>query len=100
MATRTTRIKQGSARPKGDVRSTIGGPASGTTAVGAAARKLQGTQALAAAFPVNAAKSAEFGGNASRPAAGQNQAPAEAGVTGSTLSERNGSVKLGAGKPL
>ena len=48
-------------------------------------RKMQGTQALAAAFPFNANKPGEIGDAARTPKAGATAEPAEPAVTGSTL---------------
>src|SRR5687767_6018301 len=61
------------------------------------ARKMKGTQALAAAFPSNKAKPSEFGrgSNAPQPAQGQVVAPPDSAVTGSTLSEGTPSDKAG-----
>ena len=64
----------------------------------AAAAKMAGTQALAAAVPFNAAKPSEFGADA-RPATGQAVEPPDPLVTGSTLTESNGSDKVGSGSP-
>jgi len=64
----------------------------------AANHKLQGTQALAAAVPTNAAKPSEFGNAAQEPACGQNAEAADTAVTGSTLTEKSRSAKVGSGK--
>jgi catalase len=66
----------------------------------AASRKKQGTEALAAAFPSNAAKASEYGKAARRPVRGQSVEAAEPAVTASTLSEKVSSIKVGAGKPV
>jgi catalase len=99
MATRSARSKTSSSQSKSDARSTVSGPARGASAADAAGRKMQGTESLAAEFPLNAAKSAEFGGNAVRPPAGQSESAPDPNVTASTLSERNSSKKVGAGRP-
>jgi catalase len=98
MATRSTKPAT-HARTKSDSRSTVAGAARGAKGTDAAARKVAGTQDLAAAFPVNAAKPGEFGGKATQPPRGQSEAAPDASVTGSTLTERNGSDKVGTGKP-
>jgi hypothetical protein len=59
---------------------TVAGP------VKAAGRKQQGTEALAAAFPSNAAKASEFGAAAQRPARGQSVAAPDPAVSASTRS--------------
>jgi catalase len=60
---------------------------------------MAGTQELAAAFPNNRAKPAEFGKAALNPPAGQFEAPRDPMVGGSTLSETNASGKVGGGNP-
>ncbi|MDP9198738.1 MAG: hypothetical protein M3O07_05925, partial [Pseudomonadota bacterium] len=83
-------------------RSTVSGPARKALADAAAdlaTAKAAGTDALAAAFPFNAAKPSEFGPAAAEPARGQSEKPSHAVVTGSTLSEINASPKVGEGKP-
>jgi catalase len=95
----TARPGRGSAS---DPRPTVSGPAKSRPASqpgDAAGRKKRGTEALAAAFPENAAKTSEVGKAAQRPARGQSSAPSEAAVTGSTLTEKTSSRKVGAGKP-
>jgi catalase len=83
-------------------RSTVSGPARTGSAAAisdAATAKLAGTEALAAAFPFNAAKPSEFGSNARQPAMGQSVEPPHPMVSGSTLTETNASVKAGKGNP-
>ncbi len=83
-------------------RATAGGPARKDSAAGkmdAATAKQAGAEALAAAFPFNAAKPSEFGSGARRPVAGQTADAPHPSVTGSTLSEGTASEKLGAGAP-
>src|ERR1700738_1145753 len=63
----------------------------------AATAKLAGTEALAAAFPFNAAKPSEFSGDS--PAIGQCVAPPDPLIAGSTLTETNPSPKVGSGTP-
>jgi len=58
-----------------------------------------GVEALAAAFPYNAAKPSEFGAAVREPAKGQAAEPAEPSIGGSTLSETNASPKVGSGNP-
>jgi catalase len=98
MATRPTKPTS-AARTKSDARSTVAGAARGAKGSDAAARKAAGTQDLAAAFPANAAKPGEFGDAARHPPRGQSKTAADASVTGSTLTERNSSTKVGTGKP-
>ncbi|MCC6471731.1 MAG: catalase [Alphaproteobacteria bacterium] len=86
---------------KSTARATFGGPArpgGGANVVDAATAKLAGTQAVAAAFPHNAAKPSEFGG-AQEPATGQTAEPPHPFVSGSTLTEVNASEKAGKGNP-
>jgi catalase len=87
------------ARPKSDARSTVAGAARGAKGSDAAARKMAGTQVMAAAFPINKAKPGEFGSGATQPPRGQSEQAQDANITGSTLTERNSSDKVGTGKP-
>lgn len=64
-----------------------------------ATAKIAGTEALAAAFPFNAAKPSEFGDAASKPMTGQSAEPPDPIVGASTLSEGNASEKVGSGNP-
>ena len=83
-------------------RSTLSGPtrkAGAPTARDAATAKVAGIEALAAAFPYNAAKPSEFGAAVREPAKGQAAEPAEPSIGGSTLSETNASPKVGSGNP-
>jgi catalase len=57
---------------------------------------MQGTQALAAAFPFNALKAGEIGKAARTPKAGATAEPPEPAVVASTLTETNASAKTGA----
>src|SRR6185295_13283951 len=87
---------------KTSARSTASGPAhrGGAAAIAdAATAKAAGTQAVAAAFPFNAAKPSEFGEHARKPALGQTVEPPHPTVSGSTLTESNASEKAGSGKP-
>lgn len=87
---------------KTSARSTVSGPArksAGAVDADAATAKFAGVEALAAAFPFNAAKPSEFGGAAAEPATGQTAAPSHPTVTGSTLTESNASDKVGSGTP-
>jgi catalase len=84
---------------KTSARSTLSGPADNIDADGimdAATAKLAGADMLAAAFPHNTAKPAEFTGE---PAVGQTVEPRDPAVTGSTLTEANASAKVGNGNP-
>ena len=84
---------------KAAARSTVSGSRKGPrgTAADVAVRKMQGTQALAAAFPFNANKRAEFADAPARRKPGATAEPPDPSVTGSTLTEANESAK--AGKP-
>lgn len=87
---------------KTSARSTVSGPArksGGAADADAATAKMAGVEALAAAFPFNAAKPSEFAGAAAEPATGQTAAPSHPAVTGSTLTESNASDKVGSGTP-
>ena len=85
---------------KSTARSTVSGPAHGVSEVADAARaKHAGTEAVASAFPFNAAKPGEFGDAARNPAAGQAVDAPHPLVSGSTLTEINASVKVGSGNP-
>ena len=82
--------------------STVSGPASLSTSaaqIDAATAKLLGAEAVAAAFPSNAAKASEYADAANEPAAGQAVEPPHPMVTGSTLTEVNASPKVGSGNP-
>ena len=67
--------------------------------VDAATAKVSGQEAVAAAFPFNAAKPTEFGDAAMTPATGQAVEPPHPLVSGSTLTEVNASEKVGRGNP-
>jgi catalase len=92
----------------GSAGSTVSGPASGIAAdpslgetgpsIAALAAKQAGTQALAAAMPVNPLKALDKGLDAGHaPSEGPSALPPSAAVTGSTLSENNESDKVGGG---
>jgi catalase len=92
-----TRTKKAAVRSS--AHSSFGGPidhAEIAAISDAATAKFAGTQALAASFPFNAAKPSEFTGDA---APGQTVEPPHPIIGASTLSERNASVKVGAGNP-
>ena len=81
-------------------RSTVSGPtakASPEDIADAASAKLAGTEAVASAFPFNAAKPSEF--DAAQPAAGQTAEPPHPMVAASTLTEIHASEKVGRGNP-
>jgi catalase len=61
--------------------------------------KMAGTQTLAAAMPFNANKAGEYGKAALKPQPGATAEPPDARVTGSTLTERVASAKVGEGNP-
>src|SRR5687767_5614392 len=69
-------------------KSTVSGPPKGARSIGdPAASKMEGTQKLAASFPVNANKAKEYGEAARRPKPGRSAEPGDPAVTGSTLTE-------------
>jgi catalase len=81
-------------------RSTVSGPAARSgfdDATDASTAKIAGTEAVAAAFPFNAAKPSEFGEGP--PAVGACVEPPHPMVGGSTLTEKNASPKIGKGNP-
>src|SRR5688572_3338963 len=83
-------------------RSTVSGPAAlpaGADLSDAGVAKVAGTAALAAAIPHNPIKPAEYGEAARTPQQGVVIEPADAAITGSTLTEVNPSPKVGAGVP-
>jgi catalase len=90
-----------SAPGQGAAKSTVSGPSQIPTGPGngAAVRKMQGTQALAAAFPFNASKAGEIGKAARTPKAGATVDLPEPAVAASTLTETNASDKTGAPPP-
>jgi catalase len=83
---------------KGAAKSTVSGPRRGPTGNGGdpAIRKIEGTQALAAAFPYNPNKPGEIGEAARTPKPGPTAEPPDPTATGSTLSEGTTSAKTGA----
>jgi len=91
--------KRNASTPRqGAAKSTVSGPSQGPKGPGnsAAVRKMQGTQALAAAFPFNASKAGEIGKAARTPKAGATAEPSEPSVAASTLTEMTASAKTGA----
>jgi catalase len=83
-------------------RSTISGPTRKTIsedATSASTTKIAGIEAVVAAFPFNSAKPTEFGTDSQNPATGQTVEPPHPMVSGSTLTERNASAKVGKGNP-
>ncbi|MBL8688571.1 MAG: catalase [Rhodospirillaceae bacterium] len=80
-------------------RATVSGSARKQGVVDAATAKVAGTEAVAGAFPFNAAKPSEFGAAAMTPATGQTVEPPHPTMSGSTLSEMNASEKVGHGNP-
>jgi catalase len=78
--------------------SSVGGPADPGGPIrnaDSATTRAQATQELTAAFPFNAGKAAEYGEAAQAPPEGQVAEPSDESATGSTLSEKNGSDKVG-----
>jgi catalase len=87
---------------KTSARATVSGPSRKAAFVDpgdAPARKAAGAAALAEAMPSNPLKRGEFGKGAYLPPAGEPVEPEDPSVTGSTLSEKNPSPKVGGGKP-
>jgi catalase len=104
----TTASAKGKRSPntvKSSSRATVSGPSLKPTtaksmANDALALKQAATAELAAAFPYNAAKAAEFDAQqATAPPAGQTQAPSFPAALASSLTETNASAKLGDGVP-
>jgi catalase len=90
--------KKVGATSKAAARNTASGPAHPIESIDALAKKAAGTQALVEAIPYNANKPLEIGrDNALRPPEGACVPPSSPDVTGSTLTERNASVKAGSG---
>ncbi len=88
-----------SASGRTSARATVSGPTHRGVPVDAASAKVAGAEAVAAAFPFNAAKPSEFGQAAMTPATGQAVEPPHPLVGGSTLTEVNASEKVGRGNP-
>ena len=85
---------------KTSARSTVSGPArKGAEAADAATAKAAGTEKVAAAFPFNATKPAEFGKASRQPVAGQSVKVSPPSVGASTLTEATASPKVGGGDP-
>jgi catalase len=82
---------------KSAAKATVSGPRKGPRDANGspAARKMQGTQSLAAEFPFNANKPHEIGDATRKPRAGATAKPANPAVTASTLTEVNTSPKTG-----
>lgn len=95
------RLRGAASFAKTSARSTTSGPAHGpaATMADAATAKVAGTEAVAAAFPFNAAKPSEFGRAAMFPVTGQTIKTPHATVGGSTLTETIASEKIGRGNP-
>jgi catalase len=96
----SSRTKAGSASTS--AKSTVSAPARRDRRpdpADSADQKAAATQELAAAMPFNANKAGEHGKAALKPEAGATAEPADPRVTGSTLTEREASPKLGQGKP-
>ncbi|MQA30628.1 MAG: catalase [Luteitalea sp.] len=86
-------------------RSTVGGPSNPESPVASSvtdrlAAKVAGTEELVSQFPFNANKPLEYDpAAATAPKPGQSAVPADPLVTGSTVTEVNGSDKVGSGAP-
>jgi catalase len=91
------------ASAKSSARSTASGPTRASAAPAdlsdEALAKFEATGALAAAMPHNRNKPLEHGDAARDPKPGQTVEPSDPAATGSTLSEKNASEKLGDGRP-
>jgi catalase len=87
---------------KASSKSTVSGSRRGTAAARGddpAAAKMAATNDLAAAMPFNATKAAEYGEASRETPEGQSVPPPDIAVTGSTLSEKASSLKVGRGEP-
>jgi catalase len=93
--------KKVGATSKAAARNTASAPAHPSGSRNALADKAAGTQALVEAIPYNASKPMEIGrDNALQPPEGECVPASSRDVTGSTLTERNASVKTGSGAEL
>src|SRR6187402_2806624 len=83
---------------KGAAKSTVSGARKSPPEPGnsPAERKMQGTEALAAAFPFNRSKAGEHGDASRTPKPGATAEPPDPTVAASTLTEANASDKTGA----
>ena len=86
---------------KTSARSTTGGPAGKAASASrdAFTKKMDATEALAAAFPHNQNKASEYGPASAEPRVGPTAEPADPSATGSTLTEHIPSAKVGDGAP-
>ena len=87
---------------KSSSRKTVSGPSAKPKRIDpsdAAARKMAGAAELAEAMPFNPTKAGEYGEAARKPQPGAALEPREVEITGSTLTEKNPSPKVGAGAP-
>ena len=93
--------KKSSRAAAGASRSTVGGPSAGDgdAPADALARKMESTQAVAAAMPFNPTKAAEYGDESASPPEGGHVEVDDPSVTGSTLTETLASPKTGEGAP-
>ncbi len=89
--------KQGKANAKKSnaAKSTVSGPAAPPGGEGAAARQMEATQAVAAAFAANPNKKGEHGEASRKPKAGATADLEDPSVTASTLTETHESDKVG-----
>ena len=102
--TRPSPSKKKNIKPNPEARSTVSGPARPSTDPADTsddlAAKVAGTEELAAAFPYNANKPLEFDPDAAvNPPEGISKKPEDPIVGASTVSEMNGSDKVGSGGP-
>jgi catalase len=91
----------GAEASKSSARSTASGPAKhpASPANDALGKKAAGVEAMAAAMPFNSLKSAEYGREALEPQAGACATDPNVPATGSTLTEKTSSEKVGSGEP-
>jgi catalase len=91
----------GAGASKSSARSTVSGPAKHDPAPArdALSEKAAGAEAMAAAMPFNALKSAEYGRASLEPQAGARVPDLKVSATGSTLTEETSSQKVGRGDP-
>lgn len=96
------RATTGASGARTSARSTQSGPARADLPRGpadAATARMEATQALVASMPYNPTKASEYGEPRGAPEVGATVSPADPAVTGSTLSEKMASKKVGTGEP-
>ena len=102
LATKSDPKSTGASAAKTSARSTVSGPARSDRRAPAdeLSAKLAETQALAEGMPFNPNKAGEYGRASFKPPTGATSPVAGTRATGSTLTERLGSAKVGDGKPM